>query len=379
MNHRKVELVGRRPAWSNGSIRILRAAAIGLIGLSTTVHASLAQDASGDDSENIGLVIQFDATTTRGIATDGGNTRDLVMEICDNKGKVLSRFLDMVYPHYDCGVDRWLPAETTAETYTVYLKKDRMRLQTGTSAMLAALAPDGSAAEWAVLDPSTGRVVGTDVLAAGLNVNRWNPSGEVEVEDVTVGPAAGGTTRQIVGQLAQPYHFAYTVTQFPMGRGEGAPKVVTKVDGHAWLAESGDYAGDSRLRAFFRNFAQTIGDQAPGGSPSELARLHDYGLMLADSITAHAFLELKADERHGLTLPVIESTSTSVVTSISRQPLDDTMFAGFERAEQECDCSCGAFEELKKLEEDDPNALGKAMCATECTMKWVRECVREIQ
>lgn len=261
--------------------------------------------------------------------------------------------------------------------YTIYVKDERMRVDMGSSSLLARLAPDGSVSEWGVLDPGSGRVVQSDYFDEAVrerSTEPYDPAGgtgdNVELK-VAEDPAPTGETDEILGHIAREYQYSYELHIYPLDGarpgGAGGPAVWIEVStrGTAWVAEEGPYVGNPDAASVFRVFVQS--------HPSKVATLADRGLLLA--VTESSTIRVVgADEPVMLGFEALETSSSFEVTSIDLRPVDDALLAGFEQGKQACDCSCAGFEELKQLQESDPNAMGKAMCSAECAMKWALEC-----
>lgn len=258
--------------------------------------------------------------------------------------------------------------------YVVSVKGNRMRVDMGGSSLLAGLTSAGSVAEWAVLDPASGRVIGSDMFDAAVQGGEagYNPyglvPGIVELLDGTV--IRTGRTREIHGITAYSYDYEYGVNLFPVGKGQTVPVVIVLTVGEAWIAEDGpDVEPD--IATVFRVWAQSFGNQGNG------AKLEQYGLLLGASETKRVFVGIADSD----TSPaeVLQASTSFDVTGISRQPLDDARFSGFEQGEKQCDCSCDAFKELQAIgkmsreeQEAHPKAMPLAMCAPKCTGTWMQ-------
>jgi hypothetical protein len=267
-----------------------------------------------------------------------------------------------------------LDPETTVSDYVVSVKGNRMRVDMGGSSLLAGLTPDGSVAEWAVLDPASGRLIASDMFDAAVRDGEagYNPyglvQGEVEILDGTV--TRSGGTREIQGFTAYRHDYGYGVHLFPVGKEEGVPFLAVRTVGEAWIAEDGPDV-DPDVATVFRAWAHSFGNQGNG------AKLAERGLLLGASETKTVAMGLAGSDSPGA--PVLRGSTSFDVTGISRQPLDDARFSGFERAEKQCDCSCDAFKELQAIgemsreeQEAHPKAMTLAMCAPRCTMTWMQ-------
>lgn len=355
-----------------------RCAFVALFSALALAHPLVAQDPYPDPDE-VGLVMRVHTeTVTPRLSEDkDAGFGELLMYI---------RYSRQLLEHLTDPFDRAPPPEEHPESveaappaildYTIYVKDDRMRVDMGSSSLLARLAPDGSVAEWGVLDPGSGRVVQSDYFDEAVrerSTEPYDPAGgtgdNVELK-VAEDPAPTGETDEILGHVAREYQYSYELHIYPLGRRPAGPDrgtvwIQVETTGTAWVAEEGPYVGNPDAASVFRVFVQS--------HPSKVATLADRGLLLAVSESSTISL-VGADEPVMLGFEALETSSSFEVTSIDLQPVDDALLAGFEQGKQACDCSCAAFEELKQLQEEDPNAMGKAMCSAECAMRWATEC-----
>lgn len=224
-----------------------------------------------------------------------------------------------------------------------------------------------------------------------------------------------GETRTIAGHSARGYSYDYAMSLGMDGwagmgaatggaaGGAGAVSAQNVVEGETWIARGLPEA--EQVSAFFRKFADSFDGGMMGGQIGVMADLADLGVPLETSETLRTYLLSQvpgSDERQ----LVMESVSTSRVTDISMTTLtEEELYGpgglpldvaaneqgagpaaatpgapgapgapGSGRAvsiEQPCDCSCTAFEELQDLDEDDPEAMRKAMCAQQCMARWI--------
>lgn len=249
----------------------------------------------------------------------------------------------------------------------IRVKDARMRVDMGTSGLLARLDTlDRSVLEWGVLDPGSGRVVDSQLFDAAVREGSSAPydavgsGGDVQVLE-TRGPTQTDEFAQIAGHTARRYDFGQEINVFPLGTdGSANPVVRIERSSRAWIAETGPYVNDPDASAASRQFTR--------GMPPELARLASGGLLLgADDESTITVGMATIDGASGGSL---EASSSFRVTRLSREVVDDALLAGFEQDEQACDCSCDGYRELMSLTEEDPNAMGKAMCAMDCASKW---------
>jgi hypothetical protein len=265
-----------------------------------------------------------------------------------------------------------LTPESSTMNYVVSLKGDRMRVDMGGSSLLAALTPDGSVAEWAVLDPASGRVINSDAFDTAILRDNFDPyaavPGVFEIRDSKISP--GGGAREIHGFTAQRYTYAYRLDIYPAGKGEQVPVIMVLTKGSAWIAPGGPDV-DRDVAVVFRNWAEGFGNQGNGKS------LAQQGLLLGADETKTVTIGLTQSDEAGI--EVLQGSASFDVTDISRQPLDDAQFSGFERGETGCDCSCDAWKELQAIgemsreeQEAHPKAMTLSMCAPKCATTWMK-------
>jgi hypothetical protein len=275
------------------------------------------------------------------------------------------------------------PAEPTTESmdYTVYLQSDLFRLEADGFTMI------WRAGQMWYTDPSTGRLTLASLEKAEDASRTIRYSG--------ADPTPLGQTQVLLGHEARGYQYDYEMSvPLPPGlelaneNDEGASGTVeTKVE--AWIAS--DLPEADQITAFYRNFANAFADQQGmmGGNAEGMARLAALGVPLKTTETSEVYMMFPGGGDGGLVKALVrKSISTTTVTEISTRPLGDEFseeppqpsVAGAPGEETPppgqqpppCDCSCAAFEALKKLDKDDPNALAKAQCAKHCMSKWVK-------
>ncbi|REJ76859.1 MAG: hypothetical protein DWQ36_03585 [Acidobacteria bacterium] len=269
--------------------------------------------------------------------------------------------------------------KTTVETYEILHKGNRVRLDMGRNSLLGALTEDRSRiAEWAVIDPASGRVIQTDAFNrayAGEQpvTTTATPPGSLRR---IAGPDPTGRTETILGHEAHGYTSTDELTMTPLGRPSGdapVPGVVTRITTDVWVATEGRYAGDDELGAILRLLGSGFG---AGEAGNAVADLSSRGLVLGSDQRTEIFMGSAVDGafKGGKAL----SSASWRVTGIERKPLDDSLFAGFERGEQSCDCSCAAWREMEamgKLSKDEvrnhPRVMTHAMCAPQCAGQWI--------
>jgi hypothetical protein len=270
------------------------------------------------------------------------------------------------------------PPETITQDVTVYIKGARIRVDIGANSLLGRLAPDGSVSEWAVLDPASGQVMDSDFFDRAV---RAGSADEYEAfggdADVTsMGVTASNEFRNIQGHEARKYTIGESVVlATDMEEESGTPLgVALSSTTDAWVATDGPYTEDAGIVQFFRVFGRELNlmpeqSNSDDGLPPSAIVLETH---------ERAYISIGAA---GMGEPLATASSSTVVKSITRQELDDELFSGFERGEEECDCSCDAFKELqaigklpKEEQQNHPKAMALSMCAPKCGMQWAMQC-----
>lgn len=352
------------------------AAALGLVTAFVPVPAAVAQDPY-PDLDDIGLVMHVHTVTVAPNLPEESEPplsaiKDpiftLLVIVDDIAGEDAAR--DLVQELKD------LREPTPSESdLVIRVKDDRMRVDIGTSALLARLDTlDRSVLEWGVLDPGSGRVVDSDLFDLAVRERSSAPyeviggDGSNVHETKTLGPFRTDEFEQIAGHTARRYDFAHGIEVYPLGT-DGPAKVVMHRNSWAWIAEDGPYVNDPDAAAVSREFTRTL--------PPELVQVAAGGLLLGANDTTTIVVQGIIDGEPQARTAALEASSSFRVTHLSREVVDDELLAGFEQDKQECDCSCAAFEELQTLSESDPNVMGKAVCAKKCMPKWM-PCVNKI-
>lgn len=350
------------------------AAALGLAAAFVPVHAAAAQDPY-PDLDDIGLVMHVHTETVApNVAPQSEPLFEKVgVSVVLLLGEVvnLARATDVALLLRD--IKEGTPSSSDL---VIRVKDDRMRVDMGTSALLARLDTlDQSVLEWGVLDPGSGRVVDSDLFDVAVRERSSAPyeaiggdGGNVDVVE-NRGPTRTDVFEQIAGHTARRYDFGEEIDVYPLGTdGEVYPRVKMERSSQAWIAEDGPYVNDPDAAAVSRELTRTL--------PPALVQLTAGGLLLGanDSTTITVGVTDAEGWGRGGSL---EASSSFRVTHLSREVVDDALLAGFEQDEQACDCSCAAFEQLKELSESDPNAMGKAVCAQRCMSKWVPACINQ--
>lgn len=274
---------------------------------------------------------------------------------------------------------------------TIYITPDLFMMIQGEQAIVWMPAPadaSGSARMW-FGNRSTGQFTPVDL-------NHINTFIGDEAQHSGIDPTAlVGGPRTIAGHSARGYRYNYTMDLamgvFPgaeaatgmMGPPGDAPASAQNVvEGEAWIAR--DLPEALQVRSFFQEFAGSFDGGMMGGQVGVMADLAALGVPLETKETLRTYLLSQvpgSDERQLM----MESVSTMTVTDITMTTLTEeelfgpgglsvegtTGSAEAGLVEQPCDCSCTAFEELQELDENDPDAMARAMCAQKCMAKWV--------
>ena len=290
---------------------------------------------------------------------------------------------------------------------TVYIAPDLFKMESEGQTMYWVPAGPGTPPSMWFQDPSSGQLKG---VSLGMVDPIFGDAAQHSGLEIT--PLEGRPPRIIAGHQAFGYSYSYVmnlgmIPGMPIGPAGGANSPAgaqNVVEGEAWIAP--DIPEGDRVAAFFANFAASFGQGGMmGGQTSVLADLTENGIPLETEETLRTYLlsQVPGSEERKL---MMESVSKSTVTSISTttitedelfdggpSPLDlsaqeggppaatpDPGAPGFpgdagdnaRRGQVECDCSCDAMRELEDLDEDDPDAMAKAMCAQQCVMQWMQ-------
>lgn len=288
--------------------------------------------------------------------------------------------------------------ETESSDYTIYIRPDVFKMTSAELTMFWKPAGAGDGGGMWYTDPSSGRLVPLNLGQVDAFVGD-----AAEHSGMEITPLPGAPTKEILGHTAHGYGYAYTMDLSMggmLGAGAGLPvSAENVVEGEAWIAR--DMPQRNQIAAFYRNFAAGFGQGGMmGGLLGGMADLAALGVPLETTQTVRTFVNaaLGGEEQRFL---MMEGTSSSIVTDISDAVLtDEALFGpggspvdlaaaeaapaatqvpgaapapGAEGAAKSvCDCGCDAFEELQDMDEDDPDAMAKAMCARQCAMKWMR-------
>jgi len=268
--------------------------------------------------------------------------------------------------------------KTETMDYVVYIRPEEFRLEAQGFTML------WRAGEMWYTDPRTGALTAID-----LNVANSAAQDRIHHDGMIVTPMPGAQTKGVSGHLTRGYDYSYTI-----GVGaESQAAATVEVTGEAWIASR--LPEREQIATFYQNFASAFGDQQSmmGGQTAGMARLAEIGVPLETTDTASVYMMTIDENGEPFPLRVRKTVSTTTVTNISTVPLSElqeeveaepppvdleeppaeTQVPGGQPPDEPepCDCSCTAFEELQDLDEDDPDAMAKAMCAQKCMAKWV--------
>lgn len=272
----------------------------------------------------------------------------------------------------------------TTETmdYVIHIRPDEFRLKAQGFTMV------WRSGKMSYTDPRTGSLTPIDLNMVNSNV----AEGRIDHSGMEVTPMAGAQTKGVSGHLTRGYDYNYQMDMpLPGGMGlgsmgDGAAQV--EVIGEAWIARGLPEA--EQIATFYRNFASAFGDQNSmmGGQTAGMAKLAEIGVPLKTTETSSVYVMMPQENGDLAPLRVLQTVATTTVTDISTVPLSEveeeapppdleeppaqTQVPGGQPPEPEpCDCSCDAFLALQDLDENDPEAMGKAMCARQCMAKWV--------
>lgn len=384
---------------------LFRSIAVGLLAVLSLPCAAVAQDAGEDEREKeeqvVVLNVHTESTTmpiTQDVAASMGALP--VLDAGSATNSVLSLFMQAIGALYDIGVPQDLlseisnkairaglklekefeeggGAQTETMDYVVHIRPEEFRLNAQGFTMV------WRAGEMKYTDPRTGKLEPID-----LNwVNSEVAGGRIHHDGMQVDPMPGAQTKGVAGRLTRGYEYSYT-----MGVGsESQAAAMVEVEGEAWIASN--LPEGEQVATFYRNFASAFGDEQSmmGGQTAGMARLAEIGVPLETTDTSSVYMMTVDENGEIFPLRVRRTVSTTTVTSISTVPLSEleeeapppdleeppaeTQVPGGQPPDEPepepCDCSCKAFVALQDLDEDDPDAMGKAMCAQQCMAKWV--------
>ena len=294
-----------------------------------------------------------------------------------------------------------------SSTATIYITPDAFVTSSGGQMIVWMPAPRGA--------PGSARMwYGSPGALSTVNLNQINAFVGDQAQHSGIDPRPlPGETRTIAGHSARGYSYDHAMSLGTGGLfgdagggaagGVGPVAAQNVVEGETWIATGLPEA--EQVRAFFRKFADSFDGGMMGGQIGVMADLADLGVPLETSETLRTYLLSQipgSDERQ----LIRESVSTSRVTDISMVTLtEEELFgpgglpidlaaaeadpaatpvpgapgapgsgsgnADVGQLQEPCDCSCDAFEELEELDEDDPDAMAKAMCAQQCMARWI--------
>lgn len=288
-----------------------------------------------------------------------------------------------------------VPPPTTPEPvhsdYTIYIRDDLMTVEAAGYPKMVWQAAEGRQSKMWFEDPETGRIVPFG-LPGGItplrSVEESTPAADADV-DASTSPT--GRTDELLGYPVREYH-----TERAIRPGFAAQLTAMMADvsiqsrGSAWIAPETPY--NEVVATFFANFATGTESQSGGvltGLTSSMADGARLGVPLKSVDTTSVVLSAIIDSDVPSTVELEKTVDTTVITDIRWEDIPDEKFWGDNpppdgtdpRApaatpspspgDEPCDCSCEAMRELEDLDDDDPGALAKAMCAQECVTQWM--------
>jgi hypothetical protein len=297
--------------------------------------------------------------------------------------------------------------KTTAYIYDVYVRGDTLALVVDGQITMVWLVPEGGPAR--VFTPDAeGRMMSLDVHKYDASLGEMSAVAGGSVSALAFRlyskpTRVAGEKKRLLGTTADLYRYSYAL--LPAAGPVGG--IRTDVSGGAWITDDREYRDE--IAAFYRAFASGSAG-APGdtkiieGLTSVMADLTALGVPLATVDTARTYVMFQNQQARQTEKAMLSvAISYSEITSIRRaeQPVE-IVFAGDgpgapaipggaappdARAaassprpapEAGCDCSCDAWKDFKALEKKskeeirkDPTIMAKAMCASQCAMKWV--------
>jgi hypothetical protein len=298
-----------------------------------------------------------------------------------------------------------IPGPVTSD-YTIFIRENRMAVHAaGLPTMVWRVIP-GSHSEMYFYDPETGEI---QSFGGGNFENHFGgpleiinlQDGDREFDErapfdfYASGPTLLGPDGERLGYPVHRYEFGHqTTVRLPMI--DGQPMMMTmfatpmtETYGEVWIARDTPY--NTVVGGFFRNFAAHVdpgSDGMLGGLTGQMARLADLGVPMVTVDTATVTVSIPDTYESVI---IEKSVTRSVVTDIrfghynveelegifgpEPSSLEGTpdSHAGPEGGAggDSCDCSCDAFREFQDLDENDPGAMAKAMCAQQCVSRWI--------
>lgn len=321
-----------------------------------------------------GLVVKIETTSTApGLSSNAQQGVNRALAVV---AQFVSGLSDADQEAWDDAMEELGPPETVTQDVTVYIKGARMRVDIGANSLLGRLAPDGTVSEWAILDPRSGQVMDTDFFDRAVKARNAAEyegfGGDTGLTPPVV--RSTGDSREIQGHTAQKYVITQSVVLATgmSGPGGGPLATLLRSETDAWVATDGPYTEDAGIVQFFRIFGDELNLNAPESSSG--VGLPAGGMVLETQERVDISI---GSAGGGPSEALMTATSSTVVKDISRQELDDELFAAFDREEKGCDCSCSAFKRLQAISEmptqqqqNHPEAMSLAMCARECAGRW---------
>lgn len=358
------------------------AIACALIALAFSPAAAGAQDEGAEEKEKeeqvVVVNVHTESTTTTAAVPGLRQAAYLLQAITgEAPGDLLGDFVSD--PEDLEALEAAASPVTETMDYVIYLRPEEFRLEAQGFTML------WRAGEMWFTDPRTG-------VLTRVPLNRADSlaEGKIDHDLIYVDPMPGAQTRGVSGHLTRGYDYGYSM-YVPLHPGDDAAEV--EVVGEAWIARNLPEA--EQIATFYRAFASAFDDQHSmmGGQATVMAKLSKSGVPLETKETSTVYMSVPQENGDLTSVPVMQTEATTTVTSISTVPLreleeeaeaeppaDDleeppaqTQVPGGQPPDEPppCDCSCTAFKELQNLDEDDPDAMAKAMCAQQCMAKWI--------
>lgn len=290
--------------------------------------------------------------------------------------------------------------------YEVYVRGDLMAFAMGGRTVMAWEAPAGSPAR--VISPGPYGpqgvpLTGIDAFGGAATPFVFQETGEsasaLTLEDYSAPERVAGATKRILGTTADLYRYGYSLV--PVATAAASAR--TDVTGGAWVARDSEFR--DAIAAFYRAFADgAAGDRGTagmvGGLTAVMADVAALGVPLVTVDTTRTYIAYRVPDTGEVVKAMLGvAVSTSEIESIRRTRIDDEVFYGdggpaaaVAPGEQSaapgipprpaasggCDCSCEAWNEFKALEKaskeeirSNPTVMAKAMCASQCAMKWI--------
>ena len=311
-----------------------------------------------------------------------------------------------------------ISGEPTIETtdYTIYIQENRMSVHTEDFPVMVWRVIPGSGAQMYFYDPETGRIqnFGGEVPGNVLEeLNLQDPEGRLNLQDadratnvaidyIPRGPSLLGAGGERLGYPVHRYELGHQMV--PEWARNNAPFGTMRVysDGGAWIAHDTPY--NEVVGRFFENFATHVDSGTGGmlaGLTASMAQLGRLGVPMETVDTTSVRLTLTGAGSGFETETGVETFPDELILeqTIARTVVTDIRFGTYEIEDLEeifgpeqdetltqgaggndenpddrpppCDCTCEGFREFQDLDENDPNAMAKVMCAQQCVSRWI--------